>query len=499
MKGCLILQRNFAYLGHDVALHLKEKYGVKHFCGYVYGRQGFEFLRAQKDIPYSTLLLDEEIHDRAKTEMLDPAFLDRLEKNYGVPNIWPALAVDRVLMQTQLVREYPFNRPMHSHEEMLRILQVTAKAIVEMLDREKPDFVFCSVVGAVGSWLLYHIAKKRGIKTSIVLMTSTKNRYMVSDAYDRFTDVDAAMASRRASLHSSPKRAQAEAYIREFRDRPVPYYDKSTPSAQPVTRVKQFAFLRPSHAARSIDIHLKNIIGHFRRPDLRDYNYINPWMQLWDLVKRKTRNIIGASDLYDPFTPDEDDFIFFPLHFEPEVSLLLLAPHAANQIEVVREVARALPVRMKLYVKDHPEMAQFRPRWYYKELKKNPNVKLIDPSISSFLILPKTKLVATITGTGAWEAALIGKPAISFGNWFYNALSCVQRCRSYDDLAELVKRQLEQFRYDEEEVIDYLTAIFEESAELNFHHLWQDETDAAKRREGVKPLADLLAKKLGLT
>jgi hypothetical protein len=35
MKVCFYLQRRFAFLGHEMAVLLKEKYGVKDFCGYV--------------------------------------------------------------------------------------------------------------------------------------------------------------------------------------------------------------------------------------------------------------------------------------------------------------------------------------------------------------------------------------------------------------------------------------------------------------------------------
>jgi hypothetical protein len=177
---------------------------------------------------------------------------------------------------------------------------------------------------------------------------------------------------------------------------------------------------------------------------------------------------------------------------------LLQAPYQTDQRGLIRNIARSLPLHFKLYVKDHPEMTQYRPRSYYQALKKNPNVKLIDPSISSFAITPKAKLVTTITGTTGWEAVLLKKPVISFGHQFYNKLSMVTYCDRMEALPEIVKDRLEHPKHDEEELICYLTALFKESAELNLHHLWMDEPDFDKKREGVRPVARVMAEKLGL-
>ena len=498
MKGCFVLQRRFAYIGHYLAQLLKEQYGVEEFCGITYTRPSYEFLLKQQDVLYSTLLLDEEIHARYKNETLDPAFLDRLEKEYGIPYLWPFLAVDRVVMSNQLVREYPHDQPRYSHEDMLRLIQVSAKAVINLLDMEKPDFLFVGPIGSVSNYLLYRIAKKRGIRCFLLLMTSTRNRYILSEDYDTFSWVNERFRTERAALASSPMRQAAADFLKQFREKPLPYFDKSAPSQQPVSRRKQLKFLNPINAAKSLTIFFGNFYRFYTSPGHQDYSAIHPWNYVKDLAKRKIRNLIGSNDLYDPFTPDED-FVFFPLHYEPEISLLLQAPTHTDKVALIRQISRSLPVRFKLYVKDHPEMAQYRPRSYYKELKKNPNVKLIDPCISSFAITPKAKLVTTITGTTGWEAIMLKKPVVSFGHQFYNELSMVKYCAEMESLPRLIKEQLERFSHDESELLDYLTALFEDSAELNLHHLWMDEPDFAKKKDGMKPVAALLAKKLHLT
>ena len=71
MKACFLLQRRFAPVGHKLAVILKEKYGVENFCGYVYLRSSFKFLKNQKEIKYTSLLLDEDLHERYLDEKLD--------------------------------------------------------------------------------------------------------------------------------------------------------------------------------------------------------------------------------------------------------------------------------------------------------------------------------------------------------------------------------------------------------------------------------------------
>ncbi len=493
-KGCFILQRRFAYIGHDIAVHLKERYGLTNFCGYVFTRPSYTFLRSQKDIVYTHLLLDEDID---ASEPVDHVYLVWLEKEYGLPYLWPYLAVDRILMSGQLLREYPYDKPTQTHEEMLRFLQARAKAIIAFLDREKPDYLFCSAIGAVGSYLLYAIAKKRGITICDVLPTLIRDRYIVSDSPFTFTTVDARYQDLTEADLQSPAGKEAAEFLKTFREQPKPWLAKLDPSIQAVSRRKQFAFLRPSKAYKWIRTFSRTVRAYYTNDVRSDYSTISPWNYLKDVLKRRLRNIIGVDDLYDPFDP-KTDFAFFPLHLEPEIALLLQAPYQTDQAHLILQIARSLPVQYTLYVKDHPQMVEFRPRAFYERIKKMPNVKLIDPSIKSFDIIPHAKLITTITGTVGWEATLLKRPVISFGHWFYNALPMVKRNSEMERLPSLIREQLDAFAYDEVALHKYLTALFQDSVVSNLHQLWEDETDQEKKQRGVRRIADAIARHLGI-
>ncbi len=497
MKVCFFLQRNYARTGHLLAVWLKEKYGVRDFCAYVGLRRSYEFLISQKDISYGRLVLDEEVHNRYREEKLDLNYLKRLEQEYGIPNLWHYLTVDREITGDQARREYPYDIPRYTHEEMLRILQVTAKAVIRFLDEEKPDFIVFSIIGAVPSLLLYHIAKKRGVGILHILTVPFKDRFTVSDRYDIFTDAEKIFKSNLVAKKRGGFYDEAKRILEQFRKSPHPYDPKRTAEGQPVNRAKQFSFLLPSNLARSLLWFAKLVRGHLMSTTRNDYTHISPWNYLKDHTKRKIRNLIGVADLYDAFD-EREQYAFFALCYEPEMSLSLLAPHATDQLAIARQTARSLPVGWKLYVKEHPEMVPYRPRAYYKELKKIPNVRLINPGIDGTTLVMHAGLVVTVTGSAAWEGVLLKKPAIVFGSRFYNALSMIEKCANIEELPSLVKKQIEEWWYDEEELLQFIAAILEDSASLSFIHLWEQEFDDTKKKRGLEPLADLIAKKLGL-
>ena len=497
MKGCLLIQRRFVYLGHSMAVSLKEQYGISEFCCYTSQRDSYNFLKSQKDITYSNIFLDEEIHNRYKKEKLDLEYIKHIEQEYGIPNLWPYITIDRVLMFNQLVREYPHNTLKYTHEELLRIFQVHAKAIIEMLEKEKPDFIFTNIISSLSSLFIYHVAKKMGIKIYVLMPTTTETRYLISEEYDKFTDANELF---KKYLSEKIETKDAEKFLNEFRQKPKSY----APAINEIymkraNKASRFIFLLPNNIWRSISWYIKILLKYKKQLELQDYTYeMHPWYYIVDRVKRKIRNIIGVSDLYDEFKPEEP-FVFFPLHYEPEIALLLYAPYFTDQINLIRHIARSLPMEYKLYVKEHPSMVPFRHRKYYKELKKIPNVKLINPAISSFNIIPHAKLITTITGSVGWEAAILKKPVISFGDYFFNSLPAIKKCENIKELPYLVQEQLHNFKHNEEELLKFLQAIFDMSVPINMVHLWENEWDMNKKREGIQPLTDLLAKKLGLT
>lgn len=498
MKGCFFLQRKFAPIGHQIAKHLRG-YNVNEFCAYVQLRTAYNFLKSQKDIQYTALLLDEDIFNKLKNETVNLQYLQWLEQEYGLPNLWPYLYLDRVIMQSRLIREYPFDNPLLSHEEMLKALQVYAKTIIEFIEKEKPDFIVFSVVGSLGSMLLYQVAKKKGIKTLIISSTRVENRFNVTEDYRLFTNTERIFEKNMALNAPVPYEKESLAFLEKFRNKPTPYAPKISPEYIQLSRRQQIKFLLPQNFFRTIRWNIVAIARYIAK-NQRDYTDENPWLSVWDKIKRKFRGIIGTMNWYYSKMDPHDEFVFFGLHMEPEIATLI-APYYADQINLIKNIAKSLPIHFKLYVKEHPSMHGFRPSSYYKQLIKIPNVKLINSSIKSFDIIAKAKLVIGISSTALWEAILLQKPVITFGDVFYNKLSMVKRCTALEELPHIVQEQLNYFNYNEREMINFLAAIFADSTPVDIVDFWFDEDQGENfgTDEGLKHLANIVAQNLNIT
>ncbi|OGZ39576.1 MAG: hypothetical protein A3B04_00735 [Candidatus Portnoybacteria bacterium RIFCSPLOWO2_02_FULL_39_11] len=499
MKICFFSQRRFAYISHAIAIVLKKKYGVAEFCAYAQLRSSYEFLRNQTDIKYTSLILDEDIHNGFKNEPLDLEYLKNLEQKYGFPNLWHCLTVDRVLMHSQMIREYPYNNPKYSHEEMLRIVQVQAKTIIKFLDEEKPSAVIFTVVGCVGSMLLYQIAKKKGILTLVISETRINDECTLTEDYKNLSWAEETFNQLKITGAASPSAKKAQIYLAKFRHNPLAClaYWAEADVKKPKNRWSNYRWFLPKNFFDSWRWFIKTIVRYFAAKKHQDYAEGTPWHYFLDRLKRKLRTLIGFEHLYDK-ADFREDYAFFPLHLEPEITTMLFAPFWTDQINLIKQIARSLPVHFKLYVKEHPSMLGYRPHSYYKELKKIPNVKLIDPDITSFQIIANAKLITVITGTTGWEAVLLKKPVITFGDVFYNCLPAVKRCVQIEQLPYLVQEQLKNFQDDDATLINFIGSIMEVSLPANLSKVWSSGINKSRDQQALTMLADLIARKLNL-
>ncbi|MDO8430343.1 MAG: hypothetical protein Q7S73_03175 [bacterium] len=497
MKGCFFLQRRFAPIGCHIAKQLM-KYGVDEFCIYTTPRTAYQFLSSQKDLPITKILLDEDIYKKYKNEKLDFEYLKWLEKEYGLPNLWHYLYIDRVIMHSQLIREYPHDQPLLSYEDMLRVLQVTSKEIIKFLKEEKPDFLFTSVVGSTASLLLYHICKKMGVKILSLNYSRIKNGIILTEDYRTFSWANKIFDEIQSGKIPNPKEKEAKQFLEEFRNNPQSYYDAYSPDNLALTTLKQFRFLLP-HRFVKLATWLSNFFWKNLQKKEKDYTDEIFWYSIWDKIKRKVRMLRGYSDLYS--APDtQGDYAFYGLHYEPEIALFLYAPFWNDQINLIKQIAKSLPINFKLLVKEHPSMVGYRPRKYYKELLKIPNIQLINPNIAGLNLIKNAKLVFSISGGAIWEAIFLKKPTITFADVWFNKLSMVKRSDNIEKLPYLVKEQLENFRHDDRELINFIGAILEDSVNANLTKIREgaESLEAIKHEKGFDDLARLIAKKVGL-
>jgi len=138
--------------------------------------------------------------------------------------------------------------------------------------------------------------------------------------------------------------------------------------------------------------------------------------------------------------PDGVDYMFFPLHYEPEGVLFYGAYFFDNQNELIKGILKCIGENRILIVKEHPQQPGLLLQKEYIELKKRyPNLMFCRAEESSMKIIRKSTLMLTLGGTSGFEALVLGKTVINFGSVFYDAFEGVINIRSFYDLYKLLR------------------------------------------------------------
>jgi len=113
---------------------------------------------------------------------------------------------------------------------------------------------------------------------------------------------------------------------------------------------------------------------------------------------------------------------YFPLQFEPEMSILAYSPWYKSQLEIIRLISQSLKYGDVLLLKENPKMIGKRDRTFYQTISKHSNVQWADPSLNSREIIRNSFKVISITGTATIEAVCLGVNSMIFGYPPFRAL-----------------------------------------------------------------------------
>jgi hypothetical protein len=138
--------------------------------------------------------------------------------------------------------------------------------------------------------------------------------------------------------------------------------------------------------------------------------------EIWKLYWRQRRdsNAMMAADLVKLEDLKGQPFVYFPLASEPE-SLQSLSPEYISQLTCIASVARDLPAGVVLVVKEHFVAAGRRPEDFYGQIADFKNVRIANIAEDGVALMRHSAAVVIITGTSGLEAAISGKPVISYG------------------------------------------------------------------------------------
>ena len=177
---------------------------------------------------------------------------------------------------------------------------------------------------------------------------------------------------------------------------------------------------------------IKEFWFQFRKNLKNNYYQINPYrfgFYIRSKVRRARKsNLVKEHDKNINKLDLSKRFVYFALHFEPERTTNPDGGIFHDQFLAILALKTILPRDIKIIVKEHPSQFYINDRGsrgrsplFYNLIKNIEGVEFIDFKENSFQLISKAEMTATISGTVALEAAIIGNNSLIFGNSWFNS------------------------------------------------------------------------------
>jgi len=363
-------------------------------------------------------------HDQIKksNEKPDLQYLADFENEYNI-DLWKLAINERHF--------YKFNRfYKFSTNEILKILEQECKLFEHILDEIKPDYLIINEPPFHYQKLMLELCKSKGIKILCSSLSRIESSTIIVEnnaTFDlpRNLDLIEFHESDKSKKESNENNSDFNKLQKKWAS------DKKHSIFNKINALKDYILFSDSN----------NIQTNFT------YYGRNKLKVIFDTLGFYIRRQRGYRYLQNNSKKEIDlnvPFVYFPLGIDDDITLLHEAPFFTNQIEVLRHIAKSIPIDHRIFVKDHIH-AGFR-GWRkikeYEEIKEIPNVTLIHPSYPSKELIKNCNLVITVRGSSSVEAAYENKPSIIFDSMPHDMLPSVYKVGSVKELPEMIRTAL---------------------------------------------------------
>jgi hypothetical protein len=431
--------------------------------------------------------------------------LKESEKRLGDPTFWNVLLADRRIYfgkRATLEQDYV---PRFSHDRMLAILDVATRRVAELFDRLNPDVVIGFICVTVGEYLAYLEAKARGIPFLNLRPTRIQNYFFAGESiFEPSERLKETYERIRTEGPSAKDREKVEEFLSHIRRTHAMYEGVVSPKAAvPKKSTKEKRSL--GSVVFKVSSLAKECMTYRLSRYRHDTHYRGTFYPYYvTRLKRPARLYLADLLLRSKYIRADQlsglEYALYPLHKEPEVTLLVYSRPFLNQIEVVRNIARSLPVGMKLVIKEHPACIGYRPLRYYKKLLEIPNVIMAPPEMESRELVRNAQLITIISGSVGLEALMLQKPVIHFGRVPFGMLpdNMIRYAKNLDRLAWDICELLHNHRHDEEALAAYIAAVMRLSVPVDFYSVLLGRRGVYRpgSRDDVASTRDLQIRKL---
>ena len=449
------IDMQFHYFG--LAKSLQEMFDCELFTIIECTDKPKKFFKEQKIVNFKKFWF---YHDYIKdiNQKPDLEYLKSIEKKYGI-NLWLIAFNDRIFNHMNEFYDFSTN-------QIFSILEQECKFYEKILNEIKPDFMLMPPTHQQHNHIFYEMCRAKGIHVLIGSQTRLGMRILLSDKMDPMYPLPSLSSFEKGELIVDPIK-----------------YLETTNNSQ-VNKIFNNVFLSSKKkfgkaAWNFLLTENSNIKTHYSYYGRNKIKVLDKRVSLE--LKSKRRESFMNKNLKNK-VQTKSPFIYYPLHQEIERALLLGAPFYLNQFELIKNIAKSLPIGYKLIVKDHPLMRLrgWRSISEMKKIMKIQSVELLHPKSNSFELIKKSNLVFTINGSASIEAAIYQKPSIILADTGPFQLPSMYKVNSFNELPIAIRTCLDK-KVKRDDVIRYINAIeknsiiFEDQKiMLKFHDLFYD-------------------------
>jgi len=394
-----------------------------------------QFLEKQKMVNFKKIWF---FHDHIKKKLDEPdlEYLVEFEKKYQI-DLWKIIQNERIFLFNDY---YKFTK-----NEILNLVIQECKFFETILEEVKPDYFFSKISSLQHQEIFYQMCQKRGVKNQILNYSMLATTSIISKDPTKldFTNVDIKTDQTRSF-------GELREYIKKY-DLAKQLKNKILPQGTQNKDLFRAAF---SYFSDSSSENSKTHYTYFGRSKYKVFLHT-----FKELLKTKIRK-----KFIDKMLKKELDnklpYVYFPLQMEMERALLLGAPYYINQLEIIKWIAKSLPINYNLVVKEHPiQVARgWRSSKEYKSILNIPNVIFVHPDMETKNIFKNCSLVMTIAGNPGFEALFFGKPVITFKEMRYSFLPSVKTLEKIENIPKLIQEMVD-LKIDSEPLDRYLQML----------------------------------------
>lgn len=339
------------------------------------------------------------------------------------------------------------DKPAYQQENIFNLIQDSIKKY--LVNKEIDLLIFPKQIESMEATLVLDIAKNLGIMCASPHGTRLEHRAYFNNSEQKTFPILRNKISTKSKINAQNL---------------LTYFYKNNKLPYSFSRTKKFAtknlFLRVLGRLNRIFIHKED----FEYQDFRNSFFANlPYLKNISKKVKKARlsyffDINNLEDL-------PSKFIYFPLQVYPEASIHIPSPFFKHQERLVDLIRLNMPNDFKLVIKEHPIMAGRRKTSFYKKMKKQSGVRLINTNVNSNEIIKKSSLVISVSGTAVLEAFLYKKPSFSIGQTTFYSFTNFSKV-DLNDFKKTILKYLDR-KIDSEEIINYFQLLFENTYNFN--------------------------------